>query len=82
MNYYLIVILAILIGGYFLELIIDTLNVKHAKTDLPREFEGTYDADKYRKSQEYLKENTRFSITHGWYILDFYILFFLKNLET
>ena len=62
MNYYLIVILAIIIGGYFLELIIDTLNVKHAKTDLPREFEGTYDADKYRKSQEYLKENTRFSI--------------------
>ena len=62
MNFYLIFILAILIGGYLLELIIDTLNVRHVKTELPREFEGAYDAEKYRKSQEYLKENTRFGL--------------------
>ena len=56
MNYYLVIILAILIGDYLLELIIDTLNVRHAKTDLPHELQDTYDAEKYRKSQEYLKE--------------------------
>ncbi len=62
MNFYLIIILAILIGDYLLELVIDTLNVRHVKTDLPKEFEGAYDAEKYRKSQEYLKENTRFGL--------------------
>ena len=62
MNFYLIIILAILIGTYVLGLIIDTLNVQHAKTSLPEEFRGYYNEDKYRKSQEYLRENTRFGI--------------------
>jgi len=62
MNLYLILILAILIGSYLLDLIVDTLNLKHMKTDLPEEFQGHYDPAKYEKSQEYLRENTRFGI--------------------
>ena len=62
MNYFLIIILAVLIGTYLLDLIVDTLNVRHVKTVLPEEFEGYYDAGKYKKSQEYLRENTRFGI--------------------
>jgi STE24 endopeptidase len=61
-NYFLVIILAILIGTYVLDLIVDTLNVRHAKTDLPEEFKGFYDSEKYKKSQEYLRENTRFGI--------------------
>ena len=41
---------------------VEILNVRHLKTALPEEFEGWYDGEKYRKSQEYLKENTRFGI--------------------
>ncbi len=62
MNYYFIIILCILIGTYLLDLIVDITNVRHVKTDLPEEFEGFYDEAKYKKSQEYLRENTRFGI--------------------
>ena len=62
MNLFLIIILAILIGDYFLGVVVDILNVKHLKTDLPAAFSGYYDEEKYRKSQEYLKENTRFGL--------------------
>jgi len=62
MNTYLIIILSIIIVDYILDIVVDTLNVKHIKTDLPEEFEGYYDAEKYKKAQNYLKENTRFGI--------------------
>ena len=62
MNYFLVLIIAILVGTYLLDLIIDELNVRNLKTDLPDEFKGYYGAEKYQKSQEYLKENTRFEI--------------------
>jgi len=62
MNCFLIIILAVLIGTYLLDLIVDTLNVRHVRTVLPQEFEGYYDVDKYKKSQKYLRENTRFGI--------------------
>ncbi len=62
MNVYLVIILAILIGDYLLNLIIEKLNIRHLKTDLPGEFQGYYDADKYKQGQNYLKENTRFEI--------------------
>ena len=65
MNVFLIIILFILIGDYALGLVVDTLNVKHLKTDLPGAFSGYYDGEKYSKSQQYLKENTRFELITG-----------------
>lgn len=62
MNIYLIVILTIIIGNYILDLIIELLNVRFLKPELPQEFKGFYDADKYKKSQEYLKDNTYFKL--------------------
>ena len=35
---FLVIILAILIGDYLLNLIVDTKNVRHLRTDLPEEF--------------------------------------------
>lgn len=60
MNLFLIIILAILVGDYLLNLVVDTLNMRHLSTDLPEEFVGYYDGEKYGKSQEYLKETTQF----------------------
>lgn len=62
MNIYLIIILAILIGEYILELIVESLNVRCASPVLPKEFEGYYDAEKYKKAQDYLKEGTNFKL--------------------
>lgn len=62
MNAYLIFILAILIGSYILDVIVEILNIRHLKTELPEEFAGYYDAEKYQTAQRYLKENTWFGI--------------------
>jgi len=62
MNIYLIIILVIIVCNYLLDTIIEVLNVRHVKTELPEEFEGYYEAEKYKKAQNYLKENTRFGI--------------------
>ncbi|MDD4873022.1 MAG: M48 family metallopeptidase [Kiritimatiellae bacterium] len=62
MNSYLIIILLILAGRYLVELIADWLNVKAIQTDIPAEFNGYFDAEKYRKSQNYLRDNTSFGI--------------------
>ncbi|MCP4651964.1 MAG: M48 family metallopeptidase [Candidatus Omnitrophica bacterium] len=62
MNIYLLIILAIIVGEYLLALIVETANVKHLQLELPDEFCGFYDEKKYRKSQEYLKENTLFKL--------------------
>ena len=62
MNNYLAVILIILIGEYFFNLIVEILNLKNIKTNLPHEFTDLYDSEKYEKSQRYLKETTRFEL--------------------
>ncbi len=62
MNIYFVIILVILIGSYLLDLVVETLNVRHVNTTLPEEFQGYYDEAKYKESQEYLRENTRFGI--------------------
>ncbi len=62
MNIYLAVILLIIAGDFILGLVVDSLNMKHLSTTLPEEFEGWYDAERYRKSQDYLRENTRFRL--------------------
>jgi len=61
-NIYLIFILTVLVSQYFLDLIVETLNVRNLSTDLPKDFEGFYDSEKYRKSQEYLRDNTKFEL--------------------
>ncbi len=65
MNIYLVVILAIIIGNYILDLIIELLNIRSIREELPREFEGFYDLAKYKKSQDYLKDNTYFKLIQG-----------------
>jgi len=62
LNIYLTIILSILFFHYLLDLIVEELNVRHVSPDLPKEFFGYYDKEKYRQSQTYLKETTRFDI--------------------
>jgi STE24 endopeptidase len=47
--------------GYIMERILDYLNSTYWSNDLPKEFEGIYDGEKYRKSQDYLRVNQKFS---------------------
>ena len=61
MNPYLIIILTALIGEFLLRSIARYLNLKALSPNLPAEFIGFYDEDKYRQSQEYTKVNAKFA---------------------
>ena len=62
MNFIAIIILCTIGVDFILNLTADGLNLKHLRSELPRAFEGVYDPQRYRKSQKYLKVNTKF----GW----------------
>lgn len=61
MNIYLAIILFSLIGVFILSNLARYLNLKALDPNLPDEFKGFYDEDKYRKSQEYTKTNSKFT---------------------
>jgi STE24 endopeptidase len=52
----------ILVARYLLDLVSDWLNISHLSDELPEEFKGYYDAERYRLSQSYLLSNTKFGI--------------------
>jgi STE24 endopeptidase len=62
---YLPVVLIILIGGYAVNFIIERLDIAHASSVLPDEFEGYYDAEKYKRSQAYLKARILFGLVEN-----------------
>jgi len=76
---YLIIILLILISKYFLELIVEILNLKKVSAVLPDEFVGYYDDNKYAKSQSYLKENTIFGLIEDSIGLALTIIFIIAG---
>jgi len=58
--FYLLV--GIIILGFVLERTLDVLNSKHLSPELPEELKDVYDAEEYRRQQEYKKVNDRFSL--------------------
>ena len=59
-NAFLLLILTVLVTRYLLDLAADRLNVLHIAERLPDEFVDIYDAERYSRSQQYLKEKTIF----------------------
>jgi len=57
-----IIIIAILIFDYLLERYLDYLNSTRWSDVLPKELQGIYDAEKYKKQQNYTKTKHRFSL--------------------
>ncbi|MBI2441812.1 MAG: M48 family metallopeptidase [Lentisphaerae bacterium] len=54
----LVIILVVLVGACLLNILVDFLNLRHSQARLPAEFEGDYPAERYRTSQEYLRQKT------------------------
>lgn len=61
-NEYLVLIVAILLSAYLLNLTTALLNLRALRPDLPAEFVNTYDAHQYARSQEYTRTTTRFAL--------------------
>jgi STE24 endopeptidase len=76
MNSFFYIILGITLFNFILERFLDYLNSKLWSNQLPKELEGIYDAEKYRKSQDYTKVKTRFSLINEAFSL-FLILLML-----
>jgi len=54
------IIIAILIISYIFSQYLNILNSKNRNKDIPKELEGIYDDEKYKKSQDYGKANSKF----------------------
>ncbi|MBM3224148.1 MAG: M48 family metallopeptidase [Candidatus Tectomicrobia bacterium] len=62
MNLYAVIICATLLLDYALNLLADVYNLRALRPELPAEFADVYDADAYRKSQEYTRVQTQFGL--------------------
>ncbi len=63
MSYILfLIILFILVADFGLERFLSYLNIKHSKNTLPEILSDIYDADKYKKQQEYFRTNATFGM--------------------
>ncbi len=56
------IIVAIIVINFIIERFLSYLNKTRYDDHLPEELQGIYDKEKYKKSQEYKKENNRFGI--------------------
>ena len=72
-NPLIIIILIALVADAALHFIADRLNLERLETGVPDPFKGWYDTERYAKSQEYLKTNTRFK----WFVSGVYTAVFL-----
>src|SRR5260221_2295299 len=68
-------ILCCLIGYYLLDSLAKILNVKNLGDQVPAEFAGIYEPDRYRESQRYLRMKTRFELVSATFDLVCLLLF-------
>jgi STE24 endopeptidase len=57
-----LIIILIIVAEYLLEQWLEYLNSTLWTDELPKELEGIYDAERYRKSQQYLRTKEKFSL--------------------
>lgn len=74
---YLVIILIFYISFFILDFIVDVLNINYLKETIPEEFSDVYDSEKYKKSQRYLKEKTRFGLIQSTFSLCVFLPFIL-----
>ena len=79
MNIFAIIILATLAVDFILDLVADILNLRALHAVLPTEFKGVYDAQEYKKSQEYTRVNTRFGFIVSSFSLILTLIFWFSG---
>jgi STE24 endopeptidase len=72
-------ILFFIIVVYFVETAADLLNVKNISNNIPSEFDRYFDKEKYSKTQEYLKANTKLSVISSTFFLTVQIIFIISS---
>ena len=80
MSIYFIIIIGIIVFDYILSFIVRTLNLQALNPKLPQEFKELYDQEKYLKSQEYTRTNSKFSYLTSTFSLVISLVFILGGL--
>ncbi len=78
-NAYAIVVLTTLAVRFVVGLIAEILNLKALRDELPEEFTGVYDADAYKKSQDYTRAQTRFGFVMSSFDLAVTLVFWFSG---
>jgi STE24 endopeptidase len=77
MNFWLLVILLILLTSYLLELVVSLLNIKALSPTLPKEFETTFNEQEYKNSQNYTRAGISLSLIESSFSIILTVLFLL-----
>jgi STE24 endopeptidase len=79
MNLIAVIILVTIAIDFVLNFWADRLNLQCLRPELPEPFKAVYAPDQYRKSQEYLKVNTRFGWISGTFSVVLLLVFWLAG---
>jgi STE24 endopeptidase len=79
MNLYGTIILATLAGTFLIKVVAELLNLSAASPELPEAFRDVYDPADYRRSQEYLRANTIFSLISSTFDLALLLVFWFAG---
>lgn len=79
MNFWLFLIISLLLFDFFLDLIAQRVNLKALVPELPSDFADIYDSDEYSRSQQYTRATTRLAMAASASTLVFTLFFFLAN---
>lgn len=72
------IIISIIILSFIFETFLNILNSKNRNKNIPKELEGIFDKEKYIKSQQYGKANTKFGfLSSGFTLILTLLMFFL-----
>jgi len=71
----LIILIILSIANYGFDIILELLNLKEGNKPLPKEAEGIYEPEKYKKSMEYQAVQTKFGFISGGFSFIVSILF-------
>ncbi len=79
MNIYAFIILVALLADFALKLVADLLNLKSLKLEPPPELQDIYKPEEYRKSQQYLRVTTNFSLLESAFSLLVLLIFWFAH---
>ena len=79
MSIYFIIIIGIILFEYILSFIVRTLNIQALEPSLPKEFSDTFNEEKYAKSQNYTRSNSKFAYITSTFSLIIGLWFILSG---
>jgi STE24 endopeptidase len=71
----MLVVILLFVGSTTLDTIVELLNLTSLSPSLPAVMADVYDAKKYKKSQEYLREKTKFQLIESVILLFVFLIF-------